>query len=315
MSSESKPLEHESQPVSPAPSSPTLPLPKALLTALKSSPYRAGTARFSVSQLISPPQKRVLCARHREKIELDPGRQLYSLMGSATHDVIESGACEASIAHTRFYGTIQGPADTRESISGEVDLLEQSEAGWTLYDFKNVFVRAAGKPKTEHIIQLNCLAWLCNHHIEPHIRPRIPVQRAAIINVFRDWSAMQALEREDYPKEPYEVVEVPLWPSEAQLDYLQQRVETHVLAENQPDHALPPCSDEERWMSAPRFAVLKTGNIKPRLFDTSTEAAQYVSERKPTEQPHYAVTQRLGRPIRCEVFCEAAAFCHQNNHE
>jgi hypothetical protein len=291
------------------PSSP--PLPKTLESALKQERYRKGESTYSVTQLLSPPKKLALQRFHAGEIRVDPGKQMYSLMSSVLHELIESAATPEAIAHERFYHFIpQEEGAPPETISGEIDLAELGSDGeMTLYDFKSVFITAKGSAKPEYEAQLNILAWLMGKN-------GMPVSKLVLVHIFRDWRAVRASEDPEYPQSPWETIEVPIWPLESVEMLVKENAAKlrEAYAANGDQSRMIPCTDEERWMGKEKYQAFKEGNKVHRLFATPEAAHDYINSRK-TGKDLYEIKLKRGEPIRCIHFCEAAPFCHQFQSE
>ena len=243
---------------------------------------------------------------------------MYALMSSVIHELIEAqaGGPEGdTFAHVRFEAPIpdEAPEWAKETLSGEIDLAEKDEDEWTLFDFKSVFTTARGTAKPEYIAQLNMLAYLTANHHHRFLQQFRPA-KLTLVHLFRDWRAVRADEDPNYPQQPWETIEVPVWPEDVTISTILHNVERHRKARKATLDAtpMPPCTEEEKWASTTKFLAFKERNKIHRTFDSPSEAQQYISERKPKDQPAYSIVERPGKPIRCLYFCEAAPFCNQH---
>merc|ERR1711991_1187696 len=87
--------------------------------------------------------------------------------------------------------------------------------------------------------QLNIYAFLLRQH---SMNP----ERLFISAVIRDWSDKKV--SGNYPDTMFPVFELPLWTEAQAENYIAERLSLH-FAED-----LPLCTEEERWMSSPKFA-------------------------------------------------------------
>ena len=81
--------------------------------------------------------------------------------------------------------------------------------------------------------------------------------------------------------------------------------------ENIPDDDLPMCSEEDRWYTGDKFAVMKNGRKTAlRVFDNEEEANTYMAE----NGGDY-IEQRKGEDRKCKDYCLCCHFCkYWNEH-
>ena len=77
---------------------------------------------------------------------------------------------------------------------------------------------------------------------------------------------------------------------------------------------MPPCTEEERWMKPPVYAVHKKGGkraLKGGLFSSKEEAQIFAGESEDR-----VLIERPKTYTRCENnYCRVADFCNQFNKE
>jgi hypothetical protein len=89
--------------------------------------------------------------------------------------------------------------------------------------------------------------------------------------------------------------------------FIRHKVEEYERYSALKDSDIPPCSGEERWERAPKFAVMKTGNKRAvKLFDEQGPADQLASEKG---EGHY-VEFRQGESVKCQSYCLCASYCN-----
>ena len=127
-------------------------------------------------------------------------------------------------------------------------------------------------------------------------------ERLFISAVVRDWSDIRVTG--NYPDTMFPVFELNMWSPEETEAYIKERLEVHFSED------MPLCTDEERWMSQPKYAVVsqKTGKAI-RVFNTEDEALNY------NTKSSVRIEKRTAEPIRCKRFCEVAEFCEQYQSE
>jgi hypothetical protein len=136
------------------------------------------------------------------------------------------------------------------------------------------------------------------------------VRSVRIIAVLRDWQRREAQFKPEYPQAPVVSVDIPLWPEEQAMGYMQERVTLHQDAQLLWDtqEAVVECSDEERWTKPTTYAVMKKGAKRAtKVFDNVDDAKAHAD----TLGSGYSVTTREGGRTRCENYCSVAEFCTQ----
>jgi hypothetical protein len=94
-------------------------LPAPLASAVIRDTYQK-VGDLSVTALIMPPRKRILEKRHDEEISVDVSDQLWMLLGSSVHAVLERADTSGHLAEERMTVCV-GDA----MLSGQPDLLER----------------------------------------------------------------------------------------------------------------------------------------------------------------------------------------------
>lgn len=276
-------------------------LPEPIVQAIANDPYNAGEADISVTRLIAPPRKVELERRHADEITEDAADRIWSLVGQIGHGIIERAASDGIQEHRLFMkrkGWI---------ISGQFDRLKGG--GLIDYKFTSVWtVKEGVKPEWEQ--QLNLLRLLSEDN-------GYPITGLQIVAIFRDWSAMKA-KIGDHPPKQVAVLDVPVWSREYAKQFLDARIEAHQKARKE----LPLCTDEERWHRPDTWAVMKEGRksalrVLPSELDAqewclSNDHAWISAATGAFElRTGYSIERRPGSDTRCELYCNASAFCEQ----
>jgi hypothetical protein len=285
----------------------TLGLPDVLAEAVAQSmaKYDRGEAIYSVSELISPTQITILKRRHAEDIVEDVSDNLWSLMGTAMHNILEeAGVRLAKNTEPRLFADIEGLR-----ISGAIDYAADDGI---LYDWKFVSVwEVMHGVKKEREEQLNCYAHLARLNGWDITGLRVGF-------IFRDWSKSQAAREKEYPQKGAVMHDLRLWGHEEAHAFIATRL--HALGLQYATGEMH-CSEEERWHKDDKWAVMKAGNKKAsRVLPSETEALDWalngkLAARHP--QGHImlnngiGIEHRPGEDTRCELYCAAAPFCPQ----
>lgn len=248
---------------------------------------QTGSKILSVTELISPPQKRRLEREHADELEMDVLDTIPSLRGTSLHYILELAGANAptQIPEDRLTTTI----DTW-TITGKSDLYT-TDSG-KLIDFKDSSVWAYVFGKREWEAQLNILRWI-------RVRNGGFVSSLEINLFVGDWRRGESRQREDYP-ERVVVWPVEMWTMEATERYVLERIAVHSA------EVPPPCSAEERWQKVTKWAVKKKGAVRAtKIHDEEIQAVQHAA------QIGGVVEKRPGESTRCLDYCGAAPWCRQ----
>ena len=272
-------------------------VPAPLMTLASRQYYSKGASQYSVTELLSPPRVRRLREQYDEQLTQDVADMLWPLLGSALHVVMERGATPGWISEERLFTEVDGV-----TISGQIDLQEETPDGLILHDYKFTSVWAVMNDKVEWEEQLNLYGWLVQ---------TVKKQKVAglkICALLRDWSRHETA-KPGYPQAQIHVLEIPLWDYDTATKFVAERLDHH--RESKVAHSwgdeLPECSPQERWQSETTYAVKREGRKTAiRVFKTLEEATQLAEKEK-----GYVET-RPGEPKRCTGnFCSVAQFCDQ----
>jgi len=200
--------------------------PDVFISAIEADPYDKGEADFSVTGLLQPPQIARLWDEHEDKITSDVRDEVWKLLGSGVHAVLE-GHGDGTVEQ-RLFSEHDGV-----KISGAVDLVKDGH----VTDYKVTSVYTATKSlKSDWESQLNLYAWLLGKN-------GTETNSLTIVAICRDWTKSRRWQK-NYPESPIVSIPVPLWSPERQERFVSQRIAIHTKDET------TPCTDEERWMNA-----------------------------------------------------------------
>jgi hypothetical protein len=274
-------------------------IPDTFLNFEKANSYSSGDADMGVTTLIGSARIRKLRQAHHEELTEDISERIMSILGTAVHNILETGADEEDVVEERLY---QSFGDT--VISGQVDLRSPVEGGWVLSDYKTCSAFAIKKSpggKIDWEEQLNVYRLLAE--VNDHT-----IKGLEVVAVVRDWTRAAAERDKDYPQSAVIRIPIRMWDIGDTWKFVEDRVKAHK------EEGLPDCSEEEMWSSPPVYAVFginKDGSKKKRatrLFDHHHSAEMFRSELGVG-----ATTEvRPGRRARCEGnYCGVASVCTQ----
>jgi len=273
-------------------------LPEPLVRAITKHTHRG--AKYSATQLLKSPRQLALERRYDDQIVVDANERIWSLLGSALHNVVEQGEGDHQFAEVYMEEEIAGV-----TVSGTADLYDSEDKTITDYKSTSVYTIIYNSREEEWEQQLNIYAWLLR-------RAGFQVNGGRIVAILRDWQQTKAQFDKDYPQSQVVVVPIRMWmPDEAEW-FVGSRVRMHEDAEKAADSELPYCTDSERWMTSTKWAVMKNGRKSAvRVFDDPFSADKVKNEGGPN---HY-IEVRKGSPRRCESYCPVAQFCNQYQEE
>jgi len=282
-------------------------VPVEIIRAIENDQYSKGKSDISITGLIQPPRIRILREKYQDQITSDYSDEIWKILGQSIHTIMERAneTHKDTVTEQRLYAEVKGWV-----VSGQTDTI--SLADNTLKDLKVTSVWTiinaikTGKPEWEQ--QLNCYAWL--HRKETGSK----VDHLNIIALARDWNKRELQKRGgDYPESMISTIDIPMWTTEQQEQFITDRVNLHQEANALRDMEEEPpiCSDAERWKREDTFRVIKKGRkTAVRVFDSEDIAREYVQNSKPNKD--LSVEHSLGECVRCTGnYCGVAEFCNQ----
>jgi hypothetical protein len=274
-------------------------LPQTFVNVIQRPSYSRGSSEISVTEILSPPQLVLLRRRHADDIEVDAADQVWSLFGSAVHNILQHGKDDNHVVEERLFTTFEG-----WRISGQVDLQEyQADGSVIISDYKVTSAWTVQQEKTEWVDQLNMYAWLVER-VKGH-----PVTALQIIGIVRDWSRREAANKEAYPQAPIVTLDIPIWDYQTREEFVRTRLSQHNEANfSAVSGEMPACTPEEMWEKPTTYAIMKEGGKRAKkVFLVKQEAEAFMADQKGT---HFIETREGGR-TRCDSFCQVAPFCEQ----
>ncbi len=273
-------------------------IPESIVGAIERDTYTGPDGNdldvISVTQLISPPKIRMLKHRHREEITEDVADQIWKLLGTSVHSVIERAETKDSLVEERLTMKVGS-----KTISGQTDYYKDG----VLQDFKVTSVWSVvynPEGKAEWTNQLNCLALLYRN-------AGFEVNKLQVVAILRDHQSSKARTDASYPQIPIAVIDVPLWSKESQEDYVKFMVGFHEASEALADDEIKACTPEERWQTETKYAVKKVGNKRAlKVFDDPTSASLFMGQ----QESNCTIEERPGEDKRCMGYCPVKQFCH-----
>ena len=274
-------------------------IPQTFINVLDRPTYSKGKAHLSVTQLLNSPKIVALTKKFEEDIEQDAADMVWSIFGSAVHNVLEHGKDDNHIVEQRIHNEYEG-----WNISGAIDLQVVNKAGIDVKDYKTTTVWAVMNEKIEWEVQLNIYAGLVEDV------KKIPVTSVGIVAIIRDWNRRESTTREGYPEAPIKELPIRLWSKEERDAFISNRIALHSACEFaiETDGGLPDCTPEEMWEKPTTYAIKKIGNKRAfKVYATEKDALDAIEDM----ESNYEIEVRKGERTRCENFCPVSAYCQQ----
>lgn len=274
-------------------------LPDAIVKALQSD-YQYKPYQFSVTTILSGIKSFLLAKRHQNEIEMDASEGINMLLGTAVHNIFEGHENEDEVAEDY----IKIKVNDLYSLSGRFDLYNLKTEEITDYKTCSIW-KIKFKDYKDWKQQLLIYGWMLR-------KLGLKVKNAKITALIKNWKKTELkLARqkgEYYPETP--IINVPFEFTEE--DYVEiekwivNRFNEIQNAEMLVDDDIPICSEEERWYSGDKYAVMKGNNKRAiRVFDTEAEAKEFEKN-----DDSYWIDVRKGRNTKCEDYCNACEFCN-----
>lgn len=263
-------------------------LPEAFVRAVTNDPYTGG-GDISVTKLIDSPQVRILRKQYGHAVVEDVSDRIWSLLGQSVHTILERAGNETSdIQEERLFADVDG-----WKLSGQFDRMEVRSK--TMDDYKVTSTYKVTGDHKDWERQLNVLRWLA-------IQNGYEVERLRIVAILRDFSKAKGLRDPDYPKQAVVVVPIEVWPLEETYQYIRTRINLHQQAES---GTMIDCTDDERWFSGNKYALMKKGAKRAiKLYERREDIPSPLTDGT-------FVEERAGVYRRCAEYCEVAPFCEQ----
>lgn len=280
-------------------------LPDTFINVINRPTYNKGDAEISVTEILNSPRIVHLKRLHWDDLEQDAADMVWSLFGSAVHEILQHGKDDHHIVEERLNTTFEN-----WKISGAIDLQEVYEDGIVISDYKVTGAWAVMNEKDDWHYQLNSYAWFVEKV------KNIKVTKLQIIAIVRDWSRRDALTRPGYPKAPIVTIDIPLWSFEEREAYVKRRLNLHneTFFAIHAGGSVPECTPEEMWEKPESFAVMKEGGARARSVhekQSDAELALFNARQKAKKNEQFFIEHRPGVRTRCEGFCQVAPFCDQ----
>ena len=318
--------------------------PDEIVRAIQNDSYTKGGADFSVTELIKPPQIRRLWSEHEEDISVDVSDEMFKLLGTAVHRILDSAPkCKQCDGTGEWWSGLDAyPTDIPTTIWEKFKvwsrLGEDSCVPCDSCDGTGVI--DDGKIREKRFYA---------DHNDTTISGAIdlidPTHGSMVVTDYKVTSAYSVKKglKEDWERQlnlyAWLLRQNGITATKLQIvaicrDWMKSRVGKYDYPDSmvvvlsvpiwrdgrQDDYvdqrvrvhtqeSTLPCTPEERWArGAYQVNPTHSKGGKPRSFDTMREATDHVNKQKTGS---YTIKDGDAKYVRCESWCEVAPFCPQ----
>lgn len=316
---------------------------KSLVDALSSDDYDLQDVPdnvISVTELIDSPTIFLLKRQHKDELTCDVSQNVWSLLGSSVHHILELSNSEESnrLSEARWFLLLpvltygeksedgwdvfviidDKPLEEqswykpdRYYVSGKLDNYERDQKVLEDYKITSSYSFTYGGKK-EWGEQLNIHAFVLRLMGQP-------VELLRIVGIIKDHDQNRADRDEDYPQIPIVELEYPIIGDAEVMNLIRSKVVSILAKKPLADSALPKCDDEYRWYRNGKFAIMKKGSkraVKGGVFEESREGRIAAEKMLFDLGDGYYIEERPGIDVRCadkRDFCPVKKFCDYYN--
>lgn len=270
-------------------------LPEQIENAVRRDDYNNG-GTYSATTLLKDPKEIILTKRHENEIVRDVSEQIYALLGTSVHYILEKNQeGDNQFKEERLYCHFGD-----DIVSGKFDLYDMKEE--RVYDFKTTSVYTYIMNDTaKYRFQLLVYGLLLRKN-------GFPCKHGRIIQIFRDWSRTKAKFDKSYPQMPVNTIEYRF--TDKDFEEIEEEIKKRLANINQykdvPDDEIPVCSKENRWATDDKFAIMKRGRKSAlRVLNSRDEAELWMQYNKGDY-----IEERPAESKKCMDYCSCCEFCN-----
>ena len=248
---------------------------------------------LSATTLLQGDKQIVLYDRHFDELAEDAADLVWATFGTAFHTVMEKQDDDA-FKEEKF----EVPVGSWK-VTGKCDRYDMEHEIIEDWKTTSVWKIIYGDFK-EWKAQGLTYAWLMK-------QAGLNVKRCRFLALLKDHSKTEAKRKSDYPQKPVFIYEFDV--TEADLEETEKRIKAKIESVTQAyklaDDEIAPCSEEERWATATKYAVMKDGRKTAlKVCDTMSDAQTYMRDVGGDR-----IDVRPGESKRCADYCPCAQFC------
>lgn len=245
-----------------------------------------------------------LYERHYNELEQDVSEMIWLMFGTAFHDVVDQAEeKDHQIKETRLEERIGNLI-----LSGKFDLYDSKRKIVTDYKTCSVW-KFKFEDFSDWERQTSIYCWLLR-------KAGFEVVGAEIVALMKDHSKSKARREADYPDLPTQTIHFPYddQKHEDTEEFILSRMAEIEQAMQLSDEELPLCTEEERWHSGDRYAVMKNKNKRAlRVLDSEEDAEKWMEDNSHKGGTH--IVHRPGISRKCIDYCSVCEFCNYYKNE
>lgn len=270
-------------------------LPQAFVQMAQRDEYETANNEYRVTSLLKGIRETELERRHSREIKRDVSDMVWLLFGTATHSILErQKEGDREIKETRLKMEMDGIV-----LSGQFDLYNEEEERITDYKTASVWKIIYGNYE-DWRRQLLIYAYMLQD-------TGFPVKRGRVVAFLKNHNKRDAKVKAGYPKLPVQPIDFTFSERDFQEIevWLKEKIAEVKRARELPDDRLPLCTQEERFNSGDKYAVMKKGRKTAlRVLDSEEEAEQWMASNGGD-----SIEIRPGEDKKCQDYCAAKEFC------
>lgn len=277
-------------------------LPQPFVDAATSD-YMPTEGRYSVTRTLGGTCEAVLLRRHNDELEGDVADQVWAILGSAVHQILQNAKETDDQIKENWISVDVGDGYT---ISGIFDLYDDSTGTVTDYKTCTCWKVIFGDTEDWRLQTLSYCWMLRELGFDAH--------RGEIVAIVKDHNKREAAKRDDYPRHP--VVKYEWEFTDEDMEFIGERIRQWFKAvriqEQRPDDMLMPCKPKHRWHKDDKWAVKKKGVKRAvRVYDSEDEANKRASDENEMagKDNMFYVEFREGEDTKCKSYCSVTEFC------
>lgn len=271
-----------------------LKLPEGLVKAVSAERHNQPGC-ISATTLLQGIKQIILTDRHWDHLEDDVSDRIWAIWGTAVHSLLEQEGehdfTEQEISYPVGDITVTGRIDNYDMQNGIIcDYKTASVWKVKVGDFGDWYKQGM------------IYAWLL-------AKNGFTVTKCRFITLLKDHSKSEAARDRQYPVNPVFVYEFDVtFVNLIKIDtFIRNKVREYVRCQELGDNDIPPCTPDERWDKATKYAVKKDGRkTAVRVLDDKEAAESMAAELG----KGHSVEIRPGESTKCQSYCLCCGFCN-----
>lgn len=269
-----------------------LKLPQVLVDLIVREQREYVDGRYSVTELLNGTKEIILKRRHNDKLVTDVSEHIAKLFGTAFHHLFELNDKEQD----KIEQKIEYAVTKDFTLSGRYDRSDD----YVIEDYKTTRVnKYLNKDFSDYRRQGLMYAWIERKNGRY-------IDKLRFYLFLKDYTAIRSKSDSNYPKAQIQVWEYQITTSDMQEieSYIMDKANDILEANRLKDDEIPYCSEEQRWNSGTKYAVMKNGAKRATAVFNDLKEAQHATSNG------YYIETRKGEDMKCDNYCEVKEYCN-----